>query len=135
MSAQKCSALLNSKYTIKHNLDSFTLFLGAQNEYKFLILSLFPFSPFYWAAIQYEENFKWGKQWTLLFSNELKIFHIGRFWNRLLLTFLDSIAVSICEVILVDKQAESDTWAKSKKSNKAGSKTSKHRLLYIYMCV
>ena len=47
MSAQKCSALLNSKYTIKHNLDSFTLFLGAQNEYKFLILSLFPFSPFY----------------------------------------------------------------------------------------
>ena len=47
MSAQKCSALLNSKYTIKHNLDSFTLFLRAQNEYKFLILSLFPFSPFY----------------------------------------------------------------------------------------
>ena len=68
-------------------------------------------------------------------SNDLKIFHIGRFWNRLLLTFLDSIAVSICEVFLVDKQAESDTWAKSKKSNKAGSKTSKHRLLYIYMCV
>ena len=40
------------------------------------------------------------------FSSELEIFHIGRFWNRLLLTFVESIAVSI-HMILVGNQASS----------------------------
>ena len=52
----------------------------------------------------------------------------------------DSIAVSICEDIVVEEQtasvtAESNTWTKLKKRNKAGSKTSKHRLFDIYVCV